>query len=288
MRVSSRYDRQVRAFGEPAQQRFAGLTVAVVGVGGVGSLVVQSLAQLGVGRLLLVDPDTVATTNLNRLAGATTADVTVEKVRVAERVATSANSDVTVRVVCGSVLDDDVWRRLRAADVVVGAVDGHAPRWVLNRLAVQYARCYVDVGVALQPDPVSGALDASGHVAVVRPNGPCLLCLSGYDPRAVAGELQPELAAARRAAGYRVDVPDEPTPSVVFLNQVVAGHAVAEVVNWVVPWRPAVPYLLIDLAAGSTTPMRGERHPECGACGPGSARGLSDADGTPGHQPRRT
>lgn len=280
--MNARYDRQIRAFGLPAQARLATLTVAVVGVGGIGSLVVQSLAQLGVGRFLLVDPDTVEDTNLNRLAGATATDIGTPKVAVAQRTAVTANPCVTVHAVTGDVLDDPVWRELRCADVLVGAVDGHAPRWALNRLAVQYARPLVDTGVTLQPDPGTGRLDASGHIAVVRPHGPCLLCLSGYSPAAVARELDPGLVSARRAAGYRSDAPEEPTPSVVFLNQVVAGHAVAEVVNWVTPWRDAVAYLLIDLAAGSTQPMQADRQPECAACGAESARALADAAPAPG------
>ena len=74
MRVGECYERQVRAFGAQAQQRLGEMTVAVVGVGGVGSLVVQALAHLGVGRMYLVDPDTVSAGNLNRLVGGCPAD----------------------------------------------------------------------------------------------------------------------------------------------------------------------------------------------------------------------
>lgn len=278
-----RYDRQVRAFGPELQDRLARLTIAVVGVGGVGSLIVQSLTHLGTGRLLLVDPDTVEPSNLNRLVGATPADAArgTAKVDVAARVVVATNPATAVYPVCGSVTEADTWSRLRAADVIVGAVDGHAPRWALNRLAVQYARCYLDVGVDLRPADEGGRLEAGGHVAVVRPHGPCLLCLSGYDPGQVGVEFDPDLAAARRSAGYRVDDPDAATPSVMFLNQVLAGHAVAELVNLLSPWRTPVPYLLADLVGGTTSVLAAERNEDCPACGPCSPRALSDAAGTP-------
>jgi len=285
---TGRYDRQVRAFGPAAQRRLGRLTVAVIGVGGVGSLVAQSLAHLGVGRLLLVDPDRVDPSNLNRLAGAEPSDATAgtPKVEVAARVVQRANPDVSVAPVCAGVLDVDVWSGLRVADAIVGAVDGHAARWAMNRLAVQYERWYAHIGVELSRaeagDSDSGSeLEAGGHVAVVRPGGPCLLCMSAYDPRKVGRELDPGLAAARRAAGYRTDDPDEPTPSVVFLNQVLAGHAVGELLNWVCPWRPPAPYLLVDLVAPRTEPLYADRSPDCAACGAGSVRGLSDAGGVP-------
>ncbi|MFV2127524.1 ThiF family adenylyltransferase [Micromonospora sp. LOL_013] len=293
---ADRYDRQVRAFGPHTQRRLAELTVAVVGLGGVGSQVVQSLAHLGVGGLLLVDPDTVTATNLNRLVGAKPADVAraATKVTVAARTVRTINPQVRVRGIAGSILDPAVWQQVRPAEVIVGAVDGHAPRWALNRLAVQYARCYLDVGVELGPAPRPESpddhnqetnsrvrLEAGGHLAVVRPGGPCLLCLSGYDPRLVDAELDPGLAAARRAAGYRVDDPAEPTPSVVFLNQIIAGYAVGELLNYVSPWRSPVRYLLVDAAANETTVLDADRDPECLACGPDSPRGLSDAAGPP-------
>lgn len=280
-----RYDRQVRAFGPELQDRLARLTIAVVGVGGVGSLVVQGLACLGAGRLLLVDPDTVEPSNLNRLVGATPADAArgTAKVDVAARAVAAINPATAVSPVRGSVTEAGTWSHLRAAEVIVGAVDGHAARWALNRLAVQYARCYLDVGVDLRPmdEGVGGRLEAGGHLAVLRPHGPCLLCLSGYDPGQVGVELDPALAAARRTAGYRVDDPDAATPSVVFLNQVLAGHALAELVNLLSPWRPPVAYLLVDLVGSTTSVLAAERNADCPACGPCSPRALSDAAGAP-------
>lgn len=276
-----RYDRQIRAFGPELQDRLAQSTIAVVGLGGVGSLIVQGLAHLGAGRLLLVDPDTVQPSNLNRLAGATPADADsgTAKVDVAARVVVATNPGASVFPVRGSVTEAGTWSRVRAADVIVGAVDGHAARWALNRLAVQYARCYLDVGVDLRP--ADSRLEAGGHVAVVRPLGPCLLCLSGYDPGKVGAELDPALAAARRTAGYRVDDPNAATPSVVFLNQVLAGHAVAELVNLLSPWRTPIAYLLIDLVANRTSVLLAERNEDCPACGPWSPRARSDAAGAP-------
>ncbi|WP_322769289.1 ThiF family adenylyltransferase, partial [Frankia sp. Cr1] len=194
-----RYDRQIRAFGADTQHRLGRLTVGVIGVGGAGSLVVQGLAHLGVGRLLLVDPDRVETSNLARLVGATPADArqATPKVDVASRLARAISPDVAVTPIRGSILDPAVWRALSSADILIGAVDGHAPRWAINRLAVQYGRLYLDIGVELSRSAPGADLEVGGRVAVVRPDGPCLRCQNGYDPVLAAREQDPLTRAAR-------------------------------------------------------------------------------------------
>jgi len=68
---------------------------------------------------------------------------------------------------------------------------------------------------------------------------------------------------------------------VVFLNQVLAGHALAELVNLLSPWRPPMAYLLVDLVGSTTSVLAAERNADCPACGPCSPRALSDAAGAP-------
>lgn len=60
------YSRMELLIGEEGVKRLAKSKIAVFGIGGVGSYVVEALARCGVGNLTLVDNDTVAITNLNR------------------------------------------------------------------------------------------------------------------------------------------------------------------------------------------------------------------------------
>ena len=71
MQSDPRYDRQVRLFGDHGQEMLGKAKVAIVGLGGVGFLLAEYLARLGVGHFVLVDPDRVESTNLPRLVGAT-------------------------------------------------------------------------------------------------------------------------------------------------------------------------------------------------------------------------
>ena len=80
--------RQAMFYGQEAMTALAGAHVMVIGIGGVGSYAVEALARAGVGRLTLVDNDTVGLTNLNRqlcalhsTLGRFKSDVMAERVR---------------------------------------------------------------------------------------------------------------------------------------------------------------------------------------------------------------
>src|SRR5579859_4076223 len=65
--VSDRHSRQVPLLGSDTQAVLAQSTVVIVGVGGLGSFAALECAHLGVGALVLIDPDTIEMSNLNRL-----------------------------------------------------------------------------------------------------------------------------------------------------------------------------------------------------------------------------
>ena len=64
---ASRYSRQALLFGAEGQAKMRRLRVGVTGAGGIGMLIIQSLSRLGVGEFVIIDPDTVSTSNLSRL-----------------------------------------------------------------------------------------------------------------------------------------------------------------------------------------------------------------------------
>ncbi|RSK27980.1 tRNA threonylcarbamoyladenosine dehydratase [Bacillus sp. HMF5848] len=60
------FSRNELALGKEGLNRLANTTVAILGIGGVGSFAAEALARSGVGRLILVDKDNVDITNINR------------------------------------------------------------------------------------------------------------------------------------------------------------------------------------------------------------------------------
>ena len=84
--------------GPNSDSVLASCRVGLVGFGGGGSHIAQQLAHVGVGAFVVVDPDVVEDTNLNRLVGATAADVErgTAKGEIAERVIRGVNPKARV------------------------------------------------------------------------------------------------------------------------------------------------------------------------------------------------
>ena len=76
------FSRTELLLGAEAMVKFAASHVAVFGIGGVGSYVVEALARSGIGKLTLVDDDCICLTNINRQLPATTSTIGRPKVEV--------------------------------------------------------------------------------------------------------------------------------------------------------------------------------------------------------------
>lgn len=98
-KLARRFDRAARLVGAPAMERLAKSRVVVYGLGGVGSFAVEALARAGVGRLVLVDFDSVCVTNTNRQLHALQGQIGKNKAElIAERVA-RINPDAQVEAI---------------------------------------------------------------------------------------------------------------------------------------------------------------------------------------------
>ena len=87
----TRFSALGRLYGTEGLNRLKGAHVAVIGLGGVGSWVVEALARTGIGQLTLIDMDEVCLSNVNRQIHAVNATVGRAKAEVlAERIATIA------------------------------------------------------------------------------------------------------------------------------------------------------------------------------------------------------
>ncbi len=136
--MTDQYDRTRLLIGDDGMNRLQQAHVLIAGVGGVGSFTAEALARAGVGRLTLLDNDTVDITNLNRQIHATQKTVGQPKVQVmAERIA-DIDPNITVRSINAFLLNDNVEELLGDLhyDYIIDAVDT-----VTTKLAlILYAR----------------------------------------------------------------------------------------------------------------------------------------------------
>lgn len=165
------------AFGDVADARLSAATVAVIGAGGTGSAAIETLARAGIGRLVIVDPDIIEITNLERLHGSTENDVLRKrfKVDVAARHVRSIASDCEVRGVIGRLPQAEVLDAVLEADVALGCTDSQHSRLALSDIALRFLVPAIDCGVSLEGR--SGVI--TGQVAQFTrflPADACALC----------------------------------------------------------------------------------------------------------------
>lgn len=130
-----RYLRNLGTVGPHGQRRLLESCVAVLGCGGLGGHVLESLARYGVGRLIVADPDCFVPHNLNRQLLCTMADVGRAKVEVARERIAQVNPAVEVRTHRMAASEDNLAALLEDAAVVVDALDNVPDRLVLEAAA---------------------------------------------------------------------------------------------------------------------------------------------------------
>jgi len=221
--VAMTHDRQVRMFGKAGQTRLRECRVGVIGLGGMGSLIAEYLARLGVGHFHLVDSDSVEESNLSRIVGASREDAVQKtaKVIVAQRLIRQANQGAEVDLIVDDVAKESVAKALTSCDYLFLAADSMRARLVVNAMVHQYLIPGVQVGSKIRFDPQRGLLDVMSANRRLRPGLGCLMCNQLIDATQLAKEAKTD--EERRAQAYGVE---EPNPSVITLNAVAAAHAV--------------------------------------------------------------
>lgn len=281
--LDSTFDRQLAWFGEGGQRQLGRLRVGIVGCGGTGSHVCQQLAYLGIRSFVLVDPDFIEATNLNRTVTATPSMVGMGKVWAAAQRVREVAPGATVVAIDSDLRSRRAFDALRGVDILVGCVDNDGARLVLNRLALAYEIPYLDIATDVVPaaPPSGGVGMLGGRVVSVMPNGPCLNCMAELDLREVSYVLaSPAEQAAARRLGYANGVAGR-SPSVVNLNGVTASLLVTELAMLVSGTRAVQDFIDIDLlGVGRSIPgnwITPRRQEPDGACFECQARGAGDA-----------
>lgn len=120
-----RLERQIALIGEENTKKLVNASVAVIGLGGVGGYVCEMLARMGVGRLFLVDCDTVSESNLNRQIIALTDTVGRKKTDVmAERVKRiNPECEVFAEDIFVNTENADGLIERSGADIIIDAID---------------------------------------------------------------------------------------------------------------------------------------------------------------------
>ncbi|MCD2341748.1 HesA/MoeB/ThiF family protein [Ideonella azotifigens] len=167
--------------GIEGQRKLLASHALVIGAGGLGSPVALYLGSAGVGRLTLVDADTVDTTNLQRQIAHSQARVGQRKVESAREAVLALNPEARVTAV--ALRADAAWldTAVAEADVVLDCSDNFATRHAINLACVRHAKPLVS----------GAAIGFDGQVSVYDPRlpaSPCYACL--FPPESAPDEAR--------------------------------------------------------------------------------------------------
>ncbi|MEX2205427.1 MAG: ThiF family adenylyltransferase [Myxococcota bacterium] len=232
--------RNAQAFGEATYTTLRDLRVAVVGCSGTGSFVIELLARLMIGELVLVDEDIIELKNLNRIVGATSADVGMAKVELMARNIKSMGLGTFVETHKTELGRLETLRSVATADIVIGCMDSIDGRDLLNRLATFYLLPYLDIGVRLSADGEGGVDQVVGSVHYVQPGRSSLLTRSLYtaeDARAAYLRRADPAAYERELIEKYIVGAQEGRPAVAPVNALFSSRAVMELLARLHPYR---------------------------------------------------
>ena len=170
-----RYDRQItlEQVGLEGQARLQHAAVLVVGAGGLGCPALQYLVAAGVGRIGIMDGDTVAITNLHRQTLFNAGDVGRKKARVAVERLSAQNPDPELRALPFHLSPANALETISDYDLVLDCTDDIPTRYLVNDACVQADKPFIHGSI----HRFEGQVSVFNHL-----NGPTYRCLFPDQP----------------------------------------------------------------------------------------------------------
>ncbi|MDQ6693365.1 MAG: ThiF family adenylyltransferase [Chloroflexota bacterium] len=243
MAPNGRYSRQtvLPQIGIQGQENLAASTVAIVGVGALGSSIAEMLARAGVGVLRLIDRDYLELHNLQRQSLYTEADVRsgIPKAAAAARRLAEINSEIDVEPLVADITPENALDLLRGATIILDGTDNLQTRYLVNDCAIKLSIPWI----------YSGVIGVSGVcMPIVSGETACLRCL--FPEPLPAGSAETcDVAGVLGSVAHAI-------------SAISAAEAIKLIVN-----GHATPGLLTaDLWQGSWDRLEVARNPDCPAC----------------------
>lgn len=143
-------------------------TVAVVGVGGVGSSAAYYLARSGIGTIRLIDQDIVEPANLQRIQSSTNEDLYQPKAEVMSRLLSKFDKATKLEPVVDTLTSQNALQLLEGVDLVFDGLDNFRTRYLLNRISIAKRIPYL----------FASAVAEQAHLALYNPpETACLECV---------------------------------------------------------------------------------------------------------------
>lgn len=239
--------RTAQAFGNKTYQILKNLKIGVVGCSGTGSPVIEQLVRLGVGELVIIDPDNVEQKNINRILHSTMENANSHRLKV------EVLADAIENIGLGTIVkpfskniyeSKEVLLELASCDFVFGCMDSVDGRHLLNQLSTFYLLPYIDLGVKLEADGIGGISKICGSAHYLQPGKSSLLTRGVYnlDDLKASGQFRknPEEYKNLLKNSYVKNINVE-RPAVISVNMLISSIGMNEFLNRVHPFKSEPP-----------------------------------------------
>jgi molybdopterin/thiamine biosynthesis adenylyltransferase len=201
-------ERFEQIYGAQAATRLRNARVTIIGTSGTGSPAAHVLARAGVENVVLIDPQRLAKSNLERLHGSyeahfANAEAEVPfKIEVVRDLIKAINPRANVTCIAGNILQPLARDHVVGSDLLICCTDTNHSRTAISELAYRYLVPAIDVGVVFESK--SGSITGEiARVTFYSPGEPCAQCLGLVDPWRATVELMSEEEKDRRRRDAR-------------------------------------------------------------------------------------
>ena len=208
-------ERLLSLMGSASARRLRATTVGVIGCSGTGSPAIHVLARAGVGNFVLVDPERLSASNLERLHGSFRRHLMESalpfKVDLMREMIAEINPAARVTALVGNILHENVFHELLRCDLVLCCVDSYHGRVAISDFASHHMLPSIDVGLAMNGK--NGRLtEQVVDLTRYSPDLPCAFCRGRIEAAELAQEVMSdgEREERKRQAEQAADRGEDP------------------------------------------------------------------------------
>lgn len=236
-----RYSRQInlKEIGLSGQEKLKNARVLCVGLGGLGSPLLLYLAASGVGRLGLVDSDTVELSNLQRQVLYRQSQISYPKTASASAQILALNSNIQVDTYCEQLTENNVTQLISQYDIIADCSDSFYTNYLIHDVCYSQRKPYVYASVS----------QFQGYCSFFDGKGPCLRCLFPTP--------DPEFSPACNESGILGVVPG-----------ILGAIQATEVLKWILGVGQLLEkkLLIADLLKMTFREIQLSQNPDCSLC----------------------
>ncbi len=168
-----KYSRQIimEQIGVEGQKRIYNSSICIVGCGGLGTSAAQYLSMSGIGKLTLIDDDSIVLSNLNRQTLFTEKDIGASKSKVLSEKIKRINKSIIVNYYQEKVKEDNIDMYLGNCEIILDCTDNFESRLIINKFC--HNKKKILISAALQNFDIQAFIFSSWS----SPKNPCYKCI---------------------------------------------------------------------------------------------------------------